>query len=365
MCISGSLRAVLASYITQVEVVELLQESSILERRYEETGPGDFEFLEILGQGVCGQVCQVRKKSGKDKGKRFAMKVLMKGKDCETEDLLLCMKNEINILQKLKHPYIVDFYSAFETPFQLCMTIEFVLGGDFLTILGHETKLSEFDASLYLGEIILAVEHIHKEGIIHRDLKPTNILFDAEGHLRLTDFGDSKQINDGDRTFTICGTSVYMAPEILLEIGYDKSVDWWSVGAIMYQMLTGEIPYFALDCGERQNNIYLHKIVYPDYVSTEAENLMRGLMRTYNRLGSGPDGAEAIKMHPFFEEINWDDMMAKKVLMPFCPDWTVEDDASLFEPIYTGEPSNNYIDNSGLGDKSDPFHVGIEYFFLD
>ncbi|GFT28962.1 hypothetical protein NPIL_144971, partial [Nephila pilipes] len=140
-----------------------------------------------------------------------------------------------------------------------------------------ETHLTtKTPASLYLGEIILAVEHIHKEGIIHRDLKPTNILFDAEGHLRLADFKESKQIDDGDRTFTICGTSVYMAPEILLEIGYDKSVDWWSVGAIMYQMLTGEIPYFDLDCGERQNNIYLHKIVYPDYVSTEAENLMRG-----------------------------------------------------------------------------------------
>ncbi|GFT61986.1 hypothetical protein NPIL_29371 [Nephila pilipes] len=109
------------------------------------------------------------------------------------------MKNEISILQKLKHRYIVDFYSAFETPFQLCMTIEFVLGGDFLTVLGHEVKLSEFDASLKLG------------------------------HLKLIDFGLAKQIDDGDQTFSFCGTSAYMAPEIFLEIGYDKSVYCWSI----------------------------------------------------------------------------------------------------------------------------------------
>ncbi|GFT66749.1 ribosomal protein S6 kinase beta-1 [Nephila pilipes] len=340
----------------------LHRREEIQERRSEKTGPRDFKCLNVLGLGGFGKVLQVQKKTGKDAGKLFAMKVINKDKiQCQKD--MAHMKAERNILQKIRHPFIVDFYYAFQTDHKLYLILEFLIGGDLFTLLEKKLMLSEDSARFYLGEIILALQHLHKEDIIYRDLKPENVLLDARGHVKLADFGLCKEcICDGDNTHTFCGTVAYMAPEIVSYSGHGKAADWWSLGTLMYLTLTGQTPFRHKNKKKLMEKILKHKLVYPKYISKNAENLMRRLMKrcVNERLGSGLDGAEPIKNHRFFQKINWNCLLAKTVTPPYEPEFTSEDDVSQFDPMFTGITANDSTDDSVVSDSSNPFH-GFTY----
>merc|ERR1719481_1625517 len=202
-----------------MEALELSE--STVHSKAGKAGPSDFELRKVLGKGGYGKVFQVRKLSGEDKNKIYAMKVLKKATIVRNQKDTAHTKAERNILEDVKHPFIVDLIYAFQTKGKLYLILEYLSGGE-----------------LFM--------HLEREGIFLEDLKPENILLDAQGHVKLTDFGLCKEsIDESTVTHTFCGTIEYMAPEILTRTGHGKAVDWWSLGALMYDMLTGAPPFTA------------------------------------------------------------------------------------------------------------------------
>jgi len=180
---------------------------------------------------------------------------------------------------------------------------------------------SEDLVRFYTAEIVLALEHLHGQGIVHRDLKPENVLLNGDGHICLTDFGLSKAMEEGQTTRTFCGTLEYMAPEMIKGAGYDKSADWWSVGVLIYDMLTGNPPFLDKNQGALEKKIMTQKLRLPPYLSSAATSIIRGLMNrdVAKRLGSGKTGVRTIKNHPFFRGIPWKKMQHLESTPPFLP----------------------------------------------
>uniref|UniRef100_A0A8D0TNE7 Ribosomal protein S6 kinase B2 n=1 Tax=Sus scrofa TaxID=9823 RepID=A0A8D0TNE7_PIG len=206
----------------------------------ERIGPHCFELLRVLGKGNYGKVFQVRKVQGTNLGKIYAMKVLRKAKIVRNAKDTAHTRAERNILESVKHPFIVELAYAFQTGGKLYLILECLSGGELFTRLEREGIFLEDTACFYLSEITLALGHLHSQGIIYRDLKPENVMLSSQGHIKLTDFGLCKEsIHEGTVTHTFCGTIEYMAPEILVRSGHNRAVDWWSLGALMYDMLTG------------------------------------------------------------------------------------------------------------------------------
>jgi len=150
------------------------------------------------------------------------------------------------MLDKIKNPYILGLHFAFQTETKLYFVIDFLNGGELFTYLRKESRFAEQKAKIYTAEIIDAIGCLHKSGIIYRDLKPENVLLDKEGHIRITDFGLSKQgIGLNDTTSSFCGTPEYLAPEIIMGTGHGRGADWWSLGALLYEMLSGRPPHYS------------------------------------------------------------------------------------------------------------------------
>ncbi|XP_032546848.1 ribosomal protein S6 kinase beta-2 isoform X4 [Chiroxiphia lanceolata] len=242
----------------------------------EHIGPHCFELLRVLGKGGYGKVFQVRKVQGTNTGKIFAMKVLKKAKiACNAKDTAHT-RAERNILEAVKHPFIVDLIYAFQTGGKLYLILECLSGGELFMQLEREGIFLEDTACFYLSEITLALGHLHSHGIIYRDLKPENIMLNSQGHIKLTDFGLCKEsIHDGAVTHTFCGTIEYMAPEILVRSGHNRAVDWWSLGALMYDMLTGSPPFTAENRKKTIDKILKGKLVLPPYLTPDARDLLK------------------------------------------------------------------------------------------
>uniref|UniRef100_E9PUN3 Ribosomal protein S6 kinase, polypeptide 2 n=1 Tax=Mus musculus TaxID=10090 RepID=E9PUN3_MOUSE len=248
VCPLGELRAAGLETVGHYEEVELTESSVNLGP--ERIGPHCFELLSVLGKGGYGKVFQVRKVQGTNLGKIYAMKVLRKAKIvCSAKDTAHT-RAERNILESVKHPFIVELAYAFQTGGKLYLILECLSGGELFTHLEREGIFLEDTACFYLAEITLALGHLHSHGIIYRDLKPENIMLSSQGHIKLTDFGLCKEsIHEGAITHTFCGTIEYMAPEILVRTGHNRAVDWWSLGALMYDMLTGSASPASLGAG--------------------------------------------------------------------------------------------------------------------
>lgn len=301
-------------------------------------GPEDFELLKVLGKGGYGKVFQVKKLKGQDRGKIFAMKVLRKATIVRSPKDMDHTKAERNILEAIKHPMIVDLVYAFQTGDKLYLILEYLSGGELFVHLEREGIFLEDTACFYLSQITVALEHLHKNGIIYRDLKPENIMLNHEGHVVLTDFGLCKEaVYEDGRTFTFCGTIEYMAPEVLTRSGHGKAVDWWSLGALMFDMLTGSPPFVAQNRKSTIDKILKGKLILPGYLTNEAKDLIKKLLKRHasQRLGGGQDDARPIKSHPFFKHINWRDLVEHKVEPPFKPTIANEEDTSLFDKRFT------------------------------
>ncbi|PAV82655.1 hypothetical protein WR25_05871 isoform B [Diploscapter pachys] len=301
-------------------------------------GPSDFELLRVLGKGGYGKVFQVRKTTGTDAGKIFAMKVLQKATIVRNQKDTAHTRAERNILEAVKSPFICDLLYAFQTGGKLYLILEYLSGGELFTHLEREGMFMEDTAAFYLSEIVVSLEHLHRQGIIYRDLKPENILLDGRGHVKLTDFGLCKEAIEGDqKTHTFCGTIEYMAPEILMRCGHGKAVDWWSLGALMFDMLTGGPPFIADNRKRTIDKILKGRLTLPAYLSPEARDLIKRLLKRHvdTRLGAGPDDAEEIKAHPYFRHLRWDCVYTRQIDPPFKPEIKGEDDVSLFDTRFT------------------------------
>lgn len=211
-------------------------------------GKSDFQLLKVIGKGAYGKVFLVRKIHGIDKNQYYAMKVLKKAHIVLHQKDTEHTQNERSILEEVRHPFLVRLFYAFQTDSKLYLILDYAPGGELFMYLEKEKMLMEDVAQFYMAELVLALEHLHKLGIIYRDLKPENVLLDQEGHVKLTDFGLSKvALNEDQRANTVCGTVEYMAPEILANLPYGKMVDWWSLGALSYDMMTGKVRISLVD----------------------------------------------------------------------------------------------------------------------
>ncbi|XP_060529508.1 ribosomal protein S6 kinase beta-2-like [Cylas formicarius] len=344
------------------ETLELTEEN--VNPTQERMTPKDFDLLKVLGKGGYGKVFQCRKRNGRDAGKIFAMKVLKKASIVRNQKDVSHTKAERNILESVKHPFIVQLNYAFQTGGKLYLVLEYLSGGELFTYLEKEGLFLEECASFYLAEIILALEHLHSLGIIYRDLKPENILLDRDGHIKLTDFGLSKEhIQDNTRTLTFCGTIEYMAPEILSRLGHSKEADWWSLGALMFDMLTGAPPFHGETRKLTIALILKAKLIFPQFMTMDCRDLVRRLLKKkpQDRLGAPPEGAKAIKRHPFFKNTNWDDVYNKRIEPPYKPYLRSEDDVSQFDPKFTRQtPVDSPVD-SFLSESVNNIFQGFTY----
>jgi serine/threonine protein kinase SCH9 len=230
--------------------------------------PRDFEFLKLIGRGTFGKVFQVRKKDTK---RIYAMKVLSK-KEIVAKKEVAHTIGERKILQRsLECPFLVGLKFSFQTDSDLYLVTDFKSGGELFWHLQRETRFTEERARFYIAELVLALEHLHKYDIVYRDLKPENILLDATGHVALCDFGLSKpDLKPDELTTTFCGTTEYLAPEILLdEHGYSKIVDFWSLGVLLFEMCCGWSPFYAEETQQMYKNICFGKIRFPKGVIGE------------------------------------------------------------------------------------------------
>ncbi|KAF6767804.1 hypothetical protein AHF37_06887, partial [Paragonimus kellicotti] len=209
----------------------------------------------------------------------------------------------------------------FQTEGRLYLILEYLRGGDLFSRLSKEVALSETDVRFYLAELILALNHLHQLGIIYRDLKPENILLDTDGHIKLTDFGLSKEAVDKGRTFSFCGTVEYMAPEVITRRGHDASADWWSLGVVMFEMLCGVLPFQGESRRETMHQILRAKLKMPQFLSPEAQSLLRALFKRNpsSRLGYGANGLMEFKNHPFFASVPWSELLERSVTAPYRP----------------------------------------------
>ncbi|CAL8095777.1 unnamed protein product [Calicophoron daubneyi] len=297
----------------------------------------NFKIQRVIGKGGYGKVFLVQKVDGMDKGKLYAMKVLKKARlVCNEKDKAHTV-SERNILEMLRHPFLVKLHYAFQNHSNLYIVLEYCPGGELFNYLEQEGALMENSACFYTSEIILAIGHLHSLGIIYRDLKSENVLLDRQGHVKLTDFGLSKE--GACTTNTFCGTIEYMAPEIIKCEGHGKAVDWWSLGTLLFDMLSGGPPFSQEESREATTRkILTAPLKIPPSFSPEVTSLIRGLLKRdpKERLGSKED-VEEIKRHKFFRrhEINWSDVYYRRLKPPFKPKLTSDNDVSMFDPTFT------------------------------
>merc|ERR1719359_2206458 len=239
--------------------------------------------------------------------------------------------SEKNILVMLKHPFIVAMHGCFHDSRFLFLLLEYIVGGEFFTHLRKNGHFENETAMFYGAQIASIFEYCHGLNIIYRDLKPENILLCADGYLKLTDFGFAKLIEY--RTYTLCGTPEYIAPEVLLNKGHGKPVDWWTLGILIYEMIVGQPPF----CDEEPMGIYQKilsgKIVFPKLFDKNAKGLVKKLLTADlgKRYGNLKNGVEDIKQHKWFNPIDWEKLLQKEIEPPFKPSVKSSTDTSNFD----------------------------------
>jgi serine/threonine protein kinase len=318
----------------------------------------DFINLKLLGKGSFGKVLLV--KNNKDNN-FYAMKILNKSNLIRITQIEHA-KTEREILEKINHPFIVSLQFAFQTEDKLYLITDFMQGGELFFHLKKEKKFSLKRARLYICEILLGLEHLHKNNIIYRDLKPENILMDKDGHIKLADFGLSKHLKNNSehnnkqqhdtnncnscQAYTVCGTPDYLAPEILMGTGYDKTVDYWSFGVLIYEMLTGVYPFKShipdlKDIKDDKVDINFNQ----KSLCVKSKDLINRLLTVQpsKRIGYGQSNADEIKNHAFFEGIEWDKVYNKQYELEFVPMFKDIEDLHCFDKKYTGLDINEIM----------------------
>lgn len=277
-----------------------------------EVSPSLFQPIGFLGKGAFGEVFLVKHKPS---GELFALKSIEKGRDMKQY-----LQTERNVLARLDHPFIVRLHSAFQTASHLYLVVDYCAGGDLSELIAKKKQLSEDVVQFYTAEIVLAVEALHNENVLYRDLKPENIVLDAGGHIRLTDFGLAKEaMTAWAMTRSFCGPQGYFPPEMVRQQGHGRVVDWYMLGCLMYEMLTGVPPFRARESSKLFDKIQSGRLKFPRKMSLEAKDLIQRLLHIDSEERLGRNGADEIKTHPFFEGVDWDRVLAKEVRVPLRP----------------------------------------------
>ena len=287
----------------------------------------DFEVIKLVGEGASCSVLQVRKR---DTGKLYAVKMMNKDRILTNHKRMERALMERQVLVKTKHPFIIQMYWAFQTKTHLFFVLEFCAGGELFFHMMKRNRFDEPTAKFYFCEVLLGLEYLHSRNILYRDLKPENILLDLDGHIRLTDFGLSKESQadtspattvGGDKFTSFVGTAGYLSPEMIKREGHGKPLDFYCLGCLLYVMLTGSLPYYQGNWDEmfakRVTGDYLS---FPPWVPDQARDICNKLLEKnpQTRLGSRR-GAKEVKDHPWVREMEWEKLFRKKIAPPIDP----------------------------------------------
>jgi serine/threonine protein kinase len=323
--------------------------------------PTDFDILGVIGKGSFGCVYRVRQITSK---KVYAMKVLGKEhiKMRKEEKHVMAEKNVLK--SNVNHPFLVSLHFSFQTRTKLFFILDYVNGGELFMHLQREKNFSENRARFYAAEIACALGYLHENDIIYRDLKPENLLLDRYGHVVLTDFGLCKEgIKLKDTTATFCGTPEYLAPEVIQKKAYDRTVDWWCLGSVLYEMLFGLPPFYSKNQKEMYERILKQPLTISSLASAPSRDILQSLLQKdrHKRLGAKRD-FEEIKESEFFSSINWDKLLKREIKPTFIPKIKNEaDDSLVAEEFKRIKPNLNSLVNGTTYIEQDPTFLGFTY----
>lgn len=304
----------------------------------------DWRNLGVLGEGGFGTVCLYQQASS---GRQIALKKMKKRQIIDTKQVDH-IKSEIHILNAAKHPYIVSMEGISQNPKFIMIGMEYVRGGEFFNYLRKVGRLNMAQTVYYSAQVALMLEYLHQNQVVYRDLKPENLIIDHEGLLKLTDFGFAKKIQG--RTYTFCGTTEYLAPEIVLNKGHSFPVDWWALGILIFEMLVGVDPFNAPDPMTVMDNIAKNRLKIPAHVPTPARSLIERLLEPDldKRFGNLQNGAADVRNHQFFDSIDWNLLQSRSIPAAYKPP---RDSSETMTPYNTSSEMNV----PALQSSADPF----------
>jgi len=293
----------------------------------------DLENIKTIGTGTFARVFLCRPKQSiqqRSNSEYFALKVL------SMHDVIRLkqvdhVKNEKNILTEIQHPFIVELLWYDKDKSLLYMLFPYICGGELFSYLRSAGRFNSTTSMFYAIEIVTALDYLHSLSIVYRDLKPENLLLDRDGHIKITDFGFAKKVTD--RTWTLCGTPEYLAPEIIQSKGHNKAVDWWALGILIFEMLAGYPPFFDDNPFGIYEKILSGKIDWPRQIEPLAKDLIKKLLvqDRIKRLGNMKNGAEDVKRHRWFKNVDWEDVFYKKVKPPIVPNVSYDGDPRNYD----------------------------------
>lgn len=271
-----------------------------------------FEIISTLGRGFYGKVMLCKKKGTEE---HYAIKTVHKNRLAKANKIHTIF-TERNVLKKAKHPFIVNFAFAFQNESKVYLGLEYASGGELFHHLQRRGIIPIEEVRLYIAELSLAINYLHCLGVIYRDLKPENVLLDAQGHLKLTDFGLAKNLDDTGETATFCGTSEYLAPEIIARKPYGPKIDWWAIGILTYELLYSQTPFYDRNKAKMFQSIRNEKPRFPRKADPATVDFINSLLEKEPEKRAD---FSKIKDHPFFQGLDWEKVLRREIQPAFVP----------------------------------------------
>jgi len=292
-------------------------------------GLKELQRLGVLGRGAFGFVTLVMDPNTK---KTYALKAIKKSilKETGQEELLL---REKTVMQRMHHTSLVNLHRTYKDKRRLYLLLDACLGGEIFTLLRKQRYFSEDTSRFFSASVVEAFDYMHSQSIVYRDLKPENLVLNRNGYVKVADFGFAKFVMD--KTYTLCGTPDYLAPEIVTGQGHGKGVDWWTVGVLIYELCSGVSPFYSSDQTEMYRKIVRGRFRTPKYFSDEAKDIIHRLLKNKptKRLGVTRGGAKSIRRHPWFASFQWQEFRAETLPAPIKPKVQNDQDFSNFKQI--------------------------------
>jgi len=313
--------------------VDLPERTRIIHEEFKGLKLSDLRIIATLGVGGFGRV-ELVMIAGDNKQRSFALKQMKKSQIVETRQQQHIM-SEKEIMEESDCHFIVKLFKTFKDRKYLYMLMDSCLGGELWTILRDRGNFDDSTTRFYTSCVVEAFDYLHSRGIIYRDLKPENLLLDGTGYVKLVDFGFAKKLQVGRKTWTFCGTPEYVAPEVILNKGHDISADYWSLGVLMFELLTGTPPFTGTDPMKTYNIILkgIDAIDFPRNITARAKELIKKLCRdnSAERLGYQKGGIRDIQKHKWFDGFNWEGLRQRSLQPPITPSIQSHLDTSNFD----------------------------------
>lgn len=317
----------------------------------------NLEYKALLGTGMFGKVTLVEDKSNQ---KKYALKAVSIDYVVKSGHKIHLL-NERNTMLMLDHPFLIKLHRTFKDESHLYFLLQPCLGGELFTVLRNRSRLANDEARFYTASVLLAFEYMHSKNIIYRDLKPENLLLDRQGFLMITDFGFAKLLDESGRTYTLCGTPDYLAPEVIAQSrGHGKGADWWCLGILTYEMLADQPPFQDNNTMRQMGRIKALQYQCPDYFTDEVKDFLKKLLtkRKSERWGV-IGGAKQVKEHKWFNGFSFEDLVNKNLTPPITPKISGPYDVSNFDDY--GEPT----EEQGFTKKGVAAYTGDTEWYAD